>query len=753
MRSRYLYTNDCVHGNKPQCTCACPINMDIKSFLKKLSKGNFNAAYRLLADTVLFPEVVSKLCEGKCTTVCAKYINIPMLEQACVRYAKSREPNNYSLPKKDGKFAVIGSGICGLACTLRLAAKRYDVTVFERDCRIGGSLADVMDEKTYLDEFALQFKYAPYSLALNKEIDSLDELAEYQAIFIAVGTNGDDFGLRNSWNSKSMATAEQGVFLGGEAAGADKIRAIADGIVAAASMERYIQTKSMSGQPETFIEDEPRFTVAIDRNSRQIIPLKNDLYDIDETIAESKRCIMCDCTACMDGCDFLKSMGMYPKELEDHVLSAVNMPHAAFVERVGSRTIFSCSVCGHCQSVCPRGISLENLLLDCKKSLFKAHKFPDALHDYYLRDMADAVGGNYLARLAPGHLTASYLLFPGCQTTESGADYVKSAYSYLRGVYPDTAIMLGCCGVPALWAGNTSLLENTVGQIRSDWKKMGRPTAVVMCATCLKTFRTYFPEMKCISLYELMAESGLPDAPTGPETDLAVFDPCSSREFPGMQQAVRQLARKKGANLTELPDAGKTARCCGMGGHIYPANPNLVSNMLERSMGLSDKPYITYCTNCRNLFLAEGKQCKHILDDVFGIKPLAKPYSITQLRTNRKRLKQELLQDVWGEVIMPENTIDEIQLQISDSVLSKMNNNLISEEDVRSVIRKCEETGDKLFRKDSGTFIGSRQIGIITYWVEYRPAKDINNKGVFEVLNSYSHRLMIGESNPDRVEP
>lgn len=741
MTDEYFYTNQCVHGSMPPCSSACPFNLDIRAFIKKAKSGNFNAAYRLLTDAVLFPAIVSKLCEEKCSRACPKNLDLQKIERACIRYATRRDPNNYAIPPKNKPVAVIGAGLCGLACALRLAAKRYDVTVFESADRIGGSLKDVMDERMCLDEFALQFKYVPYKLFLNQKIESVAELEDYEAVFIATGRDGADFGLLEGWDGKSMATVRDGAFLGGERAGQSKTEALAAGIVAAASIEKYLQTKSMSGQPETFIEHESLFSVDHIERGETIVPRNGGDYDAEEAVAESKRCAMCDCTTCMERCEFLKWMGLYPPEIETRTIGARNTMQG-LIERQGSRMIFSCSLCGQCGSVCPKGVSLEGLLAECKKMLFDSRKYPEALHDYYMRDMADAMGPSYLARTAPGCETAGYLLFPGCQVTESGAQYVKEAYSYLRGIRRDTAVMLGCCGVPALWAGDRTLLARTLDRIRNDWSKMGKPIAVTLCATCMKTFKEYLPEMTCISLYEFMAENGAPQTAAAVQSDWAVFDPCASRSFPAMQQAVRKLAQMKGARLTELPDAGETARCCGMGGHIYPANRSLALNMVKHAADLSDKPYIAYCTNCRNLFLSAGKPCKHVLDDVFGLEPLAKLFPVSQLKKNRKALKEDLLKDLWGEAAMTGREEKNIHLCISESVLDKMNNLLISEEDVAGVIRHCEETGSKLIREDSGTFIAYRQIGIITYWVEFSLEKS-SGEDVYKVLNVYSHRLMI----------
>ena len=131
--------------------------------------------------------------------------------------------------------------------------------------------------------------------------------------------------------------------------------------------------------------------------------------------------------------------------------------------------------------------------------------------------------------------------------------------------------------------------------------------------------------------------------------------------------------------------------------------------MLKHATGLSEKPYITYCTNCRNLFLNAGKPCKHILDDVFGLAPLSKAYSVSQLKKNRRQLKEDLLREIWGEAHMTERQEEPIRLSIPEAVLDKMNSLLIAEEDVAGVIRHCEQTGSRLLREESGTLLGHRQ--------------------------------------------
>ncbi|MEC7478764.1 MAG: NAD(P)-binding protein, partial [Bacteroidota bacterium] len=46
------------------------------------------------------------------------------------------------------KAIIIGSGIAGLAVSIRLKSKGYDVEVFEKNDNVGGKLSDF-----YIDDF------------------------------------------------------------------------------------------------------------------------------------------------------------------------------------------------------------------------------------------------------------------------------------------------------------------------------------------------------------------------------------------------------------------------------------------------------------------------------------------------------------------------------------------------------------------------------------------------------------------------
>ena len=160
--------------------------------------------------------------------------------------------------------------------------------------------------------------------------------------------------------------------------------------------------------------------------------------------------------------------------------------------------------------------------------------------------------------------------------------------------------------------------------------------------------------------------------------------------------------------------------------------------MLNASVNSSDLPYISYCTNCRNLLLSAGKNTRHILDGVFGLEPLKKPFHISELRKNRLKLKKRMLKNIWGEnfEIMEKKYM--VKLKISEEVYDKMDRLHISEEDVYQVAEHCQESNKTIYNKETKIYTGHLQIGIITYWIQYKKHDEF-----LEITNVYSHRIMI----------
>ena len=88
-------------------------------------------------------------------------------------------------------------------------------------------------------------------------------------------------------------------------------------------------------------------------------------------------------------------------------------------------------------------------------------------------------------------------------------------------------------------------------------------TIINNCAGCDRRFRSLYPGIQTISLWEVLDQlPGLP-LPHYEGMTLSVHDSCSYRPKPQVHAAVRSLLGKMGISIVESPYSGTSSICCG----------------------------------------------------------------------------------------------------------------------------------------------------------------------------------------------
>ncbi|QOX64634.1 FAD-dependent oxidoreductase [Anoxybacterium hadale] len=772
MEKYFRQYDRCRQNEKPFCTHACPFHVDVLDFQTKMEKNNYNAAYKTFRNAVGFPDVVAALCSEYCAEACPRKdldqsVQLNLLEKTCVAKATRKDPTDYNVPLKKRKIAIVGAGISGLACALRLAQKKYEVTVYEKTGRWGGMLWDLLTSELFLADIERQLQFETYDLHFNTEIASIEELLDqdFEAVYVATGKGGSSFGVLDQEQGHCTIVKRDGaestamaVFAGGSLTGKDPIRAMADGLDMAWAIEVFLKTGRLeypSAPPACRSASDPDKLI----RTEAVSPSDGCIYTDEEASLEAGRCIRCQCDACMKYCDVCAYHNKWPMRIRDDIMSTVafSTSESMMKKTPAKRLMNTCTQCGLCEEVCPEEIEIGRMLLEARRSLHKQGTLPGAYHQFWIRDMAFASSeAAALTRRAPQPLwkregasqgtptDTRYAFFPGCQLGAADPRYVSEPYRQLLEKRPDTGLMLRCCGIPAEWAGNEALHDEEIGKLRKEWEELGRPILILACPSCRKHLKEYLPEIETTSLYEILEQwcgetkRGDSAAGLGASEVYSIFDPCSARNNIPMEQAVRTLALQAGVQIEELPK-GDLHGCCGYGGHVSEANAEYAAYVTKSRGALSDKPYLTYCINCRDIFRGEGKPALHLLDLMYGINPIdSKLPSLTERRKNRVRLKETLLTEVWRETMEKQQPQSKYRLIIGAEVQEKMDQMKILEEDLLEVIQFGETSKRRTFDEEQGTYSCYRELGHVTYWVEYR-----QNDDAYEVVNAYTHRMKI----------
>lgn len=137
----------CMDCGIPFCNNGCPVNNIIPDWNDLVFRGKWKEAIEVLHSTNNFPDFTGRICPAPCEAACTLGINadpvgIKSIEHAIINKAWDM---GWVVPqpakvKTGKKVAIVGGGPAGMAAAQQLARVGHDVTVFEKNDRIGGLL-------------------------------------------------------------------------------------------------------------------------------------------------------------------------------------------------------------------------------------------------------------------------------------------------------------------------------------------------------------------------------------------------------------------------------------------------------------------------------------------------------------------------------------------------------------------------------------------------------------------------------------
>ncbi len=297
-----------------------------------------------------------------------------------------------------------------------------------------------------------------------------------------------------------------------------------------------------------------------------------------------------------------------------------------------SQAVYRCTLCARCAVVCPVGLQTRDLWLAMREQMVALGQYPDAFNR--LRDTvatARNISGDSNANRVLwsdglpakpagliGKRNAETVYFIGCVGAMFPAAYgiPQSLTQTMDKASVDYTTLGGeewCCGFPLLLAGMRDaaieLMRHNVETVRA----IGARRLVASCPSCYHTWHADYARMlgeplgfevmhSTQFLADLLEQGRIALGPI--EQKITYHDPCDLGRTSGIYDEPRYVfERIPGIELIEMQDHAERSLCCGGGGDMEMAEPELTAAVAKRRVGQAQatgaQVIVSACQQCK----------------------------------------------------------------------------------------------------------------------------------------------------------
>ncbi len=244
---------------------------------------------------------------------------------------------------------------------------------------------------------------------------------------------------------------------------------------------------------------------------------------------------------------------------------------------------------------------------------------------------------------APGRPTVAF--FVGCLVDKIFPEVGQAVLTVLK--YHGIGLIVprdqGCCGIPALSAGDLSAFSRLVRYHLQQWQEQSWDYLLTACATCTATIKMLWPLLlpeataaekdalgrlaaKTLDISQFLVDvlgvAGSPEACATPTLTVTYHDPCHLKKSLGVAAQPRALLQATpGVHLLEMADADQ---CCGCGGSFtlqqYEISKAIGQRKIDHILATGADVVATGCPACMLQCLdllsqrRAGRQVRHTIE-------------------------------------------------------------------------------------------------------------------------------------------
>ncbi len=270
---------------------------------------------------------------------------------------------------------------------------------------------------------------------------------------------------------------------------------------------------------------------------------------------------------------------------------------------------YECTICGQCKTVCPAHLDTIEMWENMREFLVENKLAPLPAHESIIKSIENYDNPWMQPRTQRSRwskkLEKELKIKDALKEKVEALYFVGCTAAYdpnIRDMAVNTAKVLGkagidfgtlgndegCCGSTLLRTGLIESARKTALRNIERFEKASPSVIVTSCAGCYKTIRQDYPRIgkvdaKVVHITQLVSEmisSGKLKLGKGVEGKVTFHDPCHLGRHNKLYDEPRRILESiPGLKLVEMERNREEARCCGAGGGVKTAFPDLAQKI------------------------------------------------------------------------------------------------------------------------------------------------------------------------------
>lgn len=339
------------------------------------------------------------------------------------------------------------------------------------------------------------------------------------------------------------------------------------------------------------------------------------------------------CKRCQDRCPAaITGKPLSPMRLVRQVGETAEIsPDCLLAETVGRESLWSCTMCGACQDICPANVEHLNKIIEMRRNLalmesvFPGEEVRTAVSNIEVNGnpfgLTFAGRGEWVnglpVKLMATRVAIDILYFVGCyasfdkrnrQVARSFAE-ICAAAGVKVGILAKEEM---CCGEPLRKLGNEYLYQIMARRNIELMRTYGVKKIVTTCPHCFNTLARDYKDLGLdlpvehysTFIARLVNEGRLALSPD--QFEFTYHDSCSMARYMNIIDEPREILRVAGGNLKEMAMSGYDTFCCGGGGGRILAEENVGERICVRRVNMAKETgvnlLVSNCPFCLAMF-------------------------------------------------------------------------------------------------------------------------------------------------------